>query len=139
MDVYNPILESLGTAPLKQTMKVPQIITRPQVSLPVLMERDPEINAGIRAITNDPRVIEQVEIQLKYAGYIEKEFEMAEEVVRQEGLVIPDKIQYQNIKSLSKEGQTKLDKVRPETIGQASRISGVTPSDIAVLMVYLKN
>jgi tRNA uridine 5-carboxymethylaminomethyl modification enzyme len=139
MDVYNPILESLGTAPLKQTMKVPQIITRPQVSLPVLMECDPEINAGIRAITNDPRVIEQVEIQLKYAGYIEKEFEMAEEVVRQEGLVIPDKIQYQNIKSLSKEGQTKLDKVRPETIGQASRISGVTPSDIAVLMVYLKN
>jgi tRNA uridine 5-carboxymethylaminomethyl modification enzyme len=139
MDVYNPILESLGTAPLKQTMKVPQIITRPQVNLPVLMERDPEINAGIRAITNDDRVIEQVEIQLKYAGYIEKEFEMAEEVVRQEGLVIPDKLQYQNLKSLSKEGQLKLDKVRPETIGQASRISGVTPSDIAVLMVYLKN
>lgn len=139
MDVYNPILESLGTAPLKQTMKVPQIITRPQVSLPELMDRDPEIDAGIRAITNDPRVIEQVEIQLKYAGYIEKEFEMAEEMVRQEGLLIPDKIQYQNIKSLSKEGQIKLDKVRPETIGQASRISGVTPSDIAVLMVYLKN
>jgi tRNA uridine 5-carboxymethylaminomethyl modification enzyme len=109
------------------------------VNLPVLMERDPEINAGIRAITNDDRVIEQVEIQLKYAGYIEKEFEMAEEVVRQEGLVIPDKLQYQNLKSLSKEGQLKLDKVRPETIGQASRISGVTPSDIAVLMVYLKN
>jgi tRNA uridine 5-carboxymethylaminomethyl modification enzyme len=64
---------------------------------------------------------------------------MVEEVTRQENLRIPDKVQYTNIKSLSKEGQIKLDRVRPETIGQASRISGVSPSDIAVLMVYLKN
>lgn len=137
--VYNPILESLGTAPLKQSIKLPSIIARPEVTLPDLMRMDEVLNAAIDPITQDATVVEQVEIQLKYAGYIEKEFEMVEEVTRQENLRIPDKIQYANIKSLSKEGQIKLDRIRPETIGQASRISGVSPSDIAVLMVYLKN
>jgi tRNA uridine 5-carboxymethylaminomethyl modification enzyme len=137
--IYNPILEQLGTAPLKQSIKLPSIIARPEVALAGLMEADPALGASIRIHTQDPTVIEQVEIQLKYAGYIEKEFQMADEMARQEHLRIPDRIQYGNIKSLSKEGQTKLDRVRPETIGQASRISGVSASDIAVLMVYLKD
>jgi tRNA uridine 5-carboxymethylaminomethyl modification enzyme len=137
--VYNPILASLGTAPLKQSIKLPSIIARPEVTLSGLMRMDATLQEAVDHITNDATVVEQVEIQLKYAGYIEKEFEMVEEVTRQENLRIPDKVQYTNIKSLSKEGQIKLDRVRPETIGQASRISGVSPSDIAVLMVYLKN
>lgn len=137
--VYNPILASLGTAPLKQSIKLPSIIARPEVTLSGLMRMDATLQEAVDLITNDATVVEQVEIQLKYAGYIEKEFEMVEEVTRQENLRIPDKVQYTNIKSLSKEGQIKLDRVRPETIGQASRISGVSPSDIAVLMVYLKN
>ena len=137
--VYNPILASLGTAPLKQSIKLPSIIARPEVTLSGLMRMDAMLQEAVDLITNDATVVEQVEIQLKYAGYIEKEFEMVEEVTRQENLRIPDKVQYTNIKSLSKEGQIKLDRVRPETIGQASRISGVSPSDIAVLMVYLKN
>lgn len=137
--VYNPILASLGTAPLKQSIKLPSIIARPEVTLSGLMRMDATLKEAVDLLTNDATVVEQVEIQLKYAGYIEKEFEMVEEVTRQENLRIPDKVQYTNIKSLSKEGQIKLDRVRPETIGQASRISGVSPSDIAVLMVYLKN
>lgn len=136
--VINEYLVNSGTAGLKQAMKLPQIVTRPQVSLPGIIECDSELKSKVSAITSDLKVIEQVEIQLKYAGYIEKEFEMVDEINRQENLVIPNKINYQQIKSLSSEGVAKLSKIKPETIGQASRISGVTPSDIAVLMIYLK-
>lgn len=137
-DVVDQYLESVGTASLKQAMKLPVIITRPQVSLDGIISVDDELREKIHAITTEKKVIEQVEIQLKYAGYIEKEYEMVEEINRQENLLIPDKINYDQIKSLSSEGASKLKKVKPETIGQASRISGVTPSDIAVLMIYLK-
>lgn len=136
--VIDQYLESVGTTPLRQAIKLPQIITRPQVSLSGLLEADHLLKNTVFEITANKSVIEQAEIQLKYAGYIEKEFEMVEEINRQENLTIPDKINYDQIKSLSSEGVAKLKKVRPETIGQASRISGVTPSDISVLMVYLK-
>jgi tRNA uridine 5-carboxymethylaminomethyl modification enzyme len=136
--IVDSYLEEVGTNTLKQAMKLPTIITRPQVSLNGILRVDNELSDKVYAITTDIKVVEQVEIQLKYAGYIEKEFEMVEEINRQENLIIPDKINYNQIKSLSSEGQVKLSKVRPETIGQASRISGVTPSDIAVLMIYLK-
>ncbi|HAC16085.1 MAG TPA: tRNA uridine-5-carboxymethylaminomethyl(34) synthesis enzyme MnmG [Bacteroidetes bacterium] len=136
--VINDFLEKSGTAGLRQAMKLPQIVTRPQVSLPGLIECDLDLKSKVAEITSDSKVIEQVEIQLKYAGYIEKEYEMVEEINRQENLVIPNKINYQQLKSLSSEGVAKLSKIKPETIGQASRISGVTPSDIAVLMIYLK-
>jgi len=138
-DKLNSYLESVGTSPLKQTVKLISVVTRPQVSLEGIIESDNDLKESVSAITSDPKVIEQVEIQLKYAGYIEKENEMVLEMNRQENMVIPKKINYGSIKSLSAEGVSKLEKVRPETIGQASRISGVTPSDVAVLMVYLKN
>ncbi len=79
-------------------------------------------------------MLEQIEIQVKYAGYIEKEFEEGGGKTRKH-----EQIEYSNIKSLSTEGTQKLTKIRPETIGQASRISGVSASDLSVLMVYLKN
>lgn len=138
-DKLNDYLESAGTSVLKQTVKLISVVTRPQVSLEGIIASDTELKEKVSEITDNPKVIEQVEIQLKYAGYIEKENEMVQEMNRQENLTIPDKINYKAIKSLSAEGVSKLEKVRPETIGQASRISGVTPSDIAVLMVYLKN
>lgn len=138
-DSINAYLESSGTARLRQTVKLVSVITRPQVSLQGIIESDSELKEMVASITQDEKVVEQVEIQHKYAGYIEKEYEMVEEINRQENLRIPDKINYQSIKSLSSEGVIKLSKVRPETIGQASRISGVSPSDIAILMVYLKN
>jgi tRNA uridine 5-carboxymethylaminomethyl modification enzyme len=136
--VIDKYLEESGTSPLRQTVKLPQVITRPQVTLNGILEVDSNLKGQVETITTDHNIIEQVEIQLKYAGYIEKEYEMVEEINRQENFSIPDKINYDQIRSLSSEGVMKLKKVRPETIGQASRISGVTPSDIAVLMVYLK-
>lgn len=138
-ETINSYLESANTSPLKQPVKLITVITRPQVSLRALIENDDKLRAKVSQITSNSDVVDQVEIQLKYAGYIEKEYEMVEEVNRQENLRIPDKINYNAIKSLSNEGVAKLGKVRPETIGQASRISGVSPSDISILMVYLKN
>ncbi|MEX0780059.1 MAG: tRNA uridine-5-carboxymethylaminomethyl(34) synthesis enzyme MnmG [Balneolales bacterium] len=138
-DVFNSMLESIGTTGLKQSIKIPNLITRPHLSINQLMETDSELNEKITSITKNPLVVEQVEIQLKYSGYIEKEYEMVAQISREENLHIPEKIHYENIKSLSTEGRLKLVKVQPETIGQASRISGVSASDIAVLMVYIKN
>jgi tRNA uridine 5-carboxymethylaminomethyl modification enzyme len=132
------LLISLDTAPLKHGIKLPSIINRPQVSLKDLLKADADLREKTEKITTDPYVVEQVEIQLKYEGYIQKEFELVEEVNKQENLRIPESIQYKNIRSLSNEAVHKLSKVQPETIGQASRISGVSPSDIAILMVYLK-
>jgi len=138
-EIYDSILKEQGTTPLKQTIKAPKIITRPQISLKNLIDGDSNLKEQIFQITDDSIIIEEIEIQIKYAGYIEKEFKLAEEMNKQESLIIPRKINYDRIKSLSSEGKQKLSLVQPETIGQASRISGVSPSDIAVLMVYLKN
>ncbi len=138
-NIYNSYLSSLNSSPMKQAMKLPKLLTRPEVHLPDMLDIDPELKEKIFAVTEDPVIIEQIEIQIKYAGYIEKEFEMVEELNRQENMTIPTQISYDSIESLSSEGRQKLMKVQPETIGQASRISGVSASDIAVLMVYLKN
>ncbi|AXI99473.1 tRNA uridine 5-carboxymethylaminomethyl modification enzyme [Cyclonatronum proteinivorum] len=138
-EVYNSLLESLGTTPLRQTIKFPNLVTRPELSLAQMLEVDAELKAKAEAITTSKTELEQCEIQFKYAGYIQKEYEMADEMSRKENMRIPEKINYDGIHSLSTEGRLKLMKVKPETIGQAGRISGVSASDLAVLMVYLKN
>jgi len=138
-DVYNSYLEKLGTSPLRQSIKFPNLITRPEVYLSDMMKADSQLNEKVQAITDSKTEIEQVEIQFKYAGYIQKEYEMAEEMKKKEDFRIPVTLDYNRIKSLSSEGVQKLSKVQPETIGQASRISGVSASDLSVLMVYLKN
>lgn len=135
----DPMLEEQGTTKLSQPVKAKTLIPRPELSIYNLIEADPELKVKIEEITGDDKVLEQVEIQIKYAGYIEKEFEMVEEMNEKEDMLIPDSLQYDRINSLSSEGRQKLDRVRPETLGQASRISGVSPSDVSVLMVYLKN
>ncbi|MGF1669372.1 MAG: tRNA uridine-5-carboxymethylaminomethyl(34) synthesis enzyme MnmG [Balneolaceae bacterium] len=132
-------LKELGTTPLSQPVKAKTVLTRPQVHLKEVIDSYKALAAKVKDITIDRYVIEQVEIQIKYAGYIEKEFEMVEEILKKEQSVIPERIDYNKIQSLSTEGKQKLSKIKPETIGQASRISGVSASDIAVLMVYLKN
>lgn len=138
-EVYNPLLEARGTAGLRQTIKLPKLLTRPQLSLFDMLGADQNLKDAVYAITSDRNEIEQLEIRFKYAGYIQKEFEMAEELNKKESMVIPVNLDYTRIKSLSTEGRLKLSKVQPETIGQAGRISGVSASDLAVLMVYLKN
>jgi len=135
----DPMLKEQGTTVLSQPVKAKTLIPRPEISIYNLIEADAELKKKAAKITEDPRVYEQVEIQIKYAGYIEKEFEMVEEMNKKEDMLIPETLEYERINSLSSEGRQKLDRVRPETLGQASRISGVTPSDISVLMVYLKN
>lgn len=137
-ETYDAILKEAGTTELRQSVKLHTIIPRPEISLFDLISKDVELKALVEEITADPTVIEQVEIQIKYEGYIQKEQEMVLEIQKQENMEIPASINYPNIKSLSTEGRNKMMKVKPETIGQASRISGVSASDIAVLMVYLK-
>lgn len=135
----DPMLEAQGTSTLSQPVKAKTLIPRPELSIYHLIDADAELKKKVDAITKDDKVLEQVEIQIKYAGYIEKEFEMVEEMNEKEDMLIPESLKYERINSLSSEGRQKLDRVRPETLGQASRISGVSPSDISVLMVYLKN
>lgn len=135
----DPMLESKGTSKLSQPVKAKSLIPRPEIYLEDLLVADDELRSIVSSITSDRYVLEQVEIQIKYEGYIQREFEMVDEVSRQENSPIPEKIDYSKIKSLSAEGKSKLEKIKPETIGQASRISGVSASDVSVLMIYLKN
>ena len=135
----DPMLKSKDSSTMSQPMKAERILLRPEVSLQDMMDHDEEFAQKIKEISSDEKVLEQIEIQIKYAGYIEKEFEMVKEMEKKENMPIPEKIEYAKIKSLSTEGTQKLNKIRPETIGQASRISGVSASDLSVLMVYLKN
>jgi len=135
----DPMLKAQGTTALSQPVKAKTLIPRPELSIYNLIDADSELKEKIETITTDDKVLEQVEIQIKYSGYIEKEFEMVEEMNEKEDMLIPESLQYDRINSLSSEGRQKLDRIRPETLGQASRISGVSPSDVSVLMVYLKN
>ncbi|MEP1307094.1 MAG: tRNA uridine-5-carboxymethylaminomethyl(34) synthesis enzyme MnmG [Balneola sp.] len=137
-EVLNSTLEELGTSGLKQPVKAETVLTRPQVSLYDLIDADEELKDKCDAITKSEYVLEQAEIQIKYSGYIQKEFEMVEELAQKENTPIPTSLDYSRIKSLSSEGLQKMSKIRPETIGQASRISGVSASDVSVLMVFLK-
>lgn len=136
---FNDLLLNKNQSPLKQPQKLPKLITRPHLSLSELLDSDSELKNKALDITTDPLIIQQVEIQFKYEGYIQKEHEMVRQISEKEGMPIPESIEYKNIQSLSSEGRQKLIKIKPETIGQAGRISGVSASDIAVLMVYLNH
>ena len=135
----DPMLLEQGTTKLKQPVKAITLIPRPELSVFNIIEADSTLKENVEDLTSDYTALEQLEIQVKYQGYIEKEFEMAREMERQENMEIPEKINYDSIQSLSNEGIQKLQHIKPETIGQASRISGVSASDVAVLMVYIKN
>ncbi|MEX0722058.1 MAG: tRNA uridine-5-carboxymethylaminomethyl(34) synthesis enzyme MnmG [Balneolaceae bacterium] len=135
----DPMLSDKVSSPLSQPVKAYTVLSRPQVSIQDMLQYDEKLQEEVQSITSDEKVLEQIEIQIKYAGYIQKEFEMVEEISQQENMLIPERIEYTRIKSLSTEGIQKLTKIRPETIGQASRISGVSASDLSVLMIYLKN
>lgn len=134
----NDYLLKSGTTGLKQPVKAHTVIPRPEVKLTDLLNADEDLSSKVYEITDDKHVHEQVEIQIKYAGYIQKEHEMVEELANKEKITLPAELDYVRIKSLSTEGRLKLAKIRPETLGQASRISGVSASDVSVLMVYLK-
>jgi tRNA uridine 5-carboxymethylaminomethyl modification enzyme len=132
----NPILEEVGSATVKQGGKLFKVFSRPKVSLEHLRKLD-VVASYIEENNLDVEVLEQAEIQVKYAGYIEKEKNNADKLHRLEYVKIPEHFDYSKLKSLSFEAREKLQSIQPVSIAQASRISGVSPSDISVLLVAL--
>ncbi len=132
----NPVLESKDSAPVKQSDKIFKIFSRPNITMEDVMEF-PGVNEFIAENDLNEEMLEQTEIQIKYAGYINKEKNNADKLHRLEDVKIPENFDYTNIKSMSFEAREKLNKIQPVTVSQASRISGVSPSDISVLLVYM--
>lgn len=131
-------LSTLETAPLRQKSRMLSLILRPQVTLQAMIGHIPFLAEFIEKIgANDREILEETEILLKYENYIEKEQEIASKLSRFEDIRLQPEFDYRSLTSLSWEAREKLSSARPQTIGQASRISGVSPSDIAVLLVYL--
>ena len=135
-DVANPILEAKGSSPMTQGDKMFKVFSRPQIDLEDILKFEAVTNY-IHENNLDQEVIEQAEIQVKYSGYIEKEKVHADKVNRLEDVRIPDNYDFDKIKAISIEARQKLTKIRPTTIAQASRISGVSPSDISVLLIHM--
>ncbi len=135
-EVINPILEANKTTPISQSMKMFKIAARPQLDFHDI-QKIPDVAVFIKENNIDNEIIEQTEVHVKYAGYIEKEKNQADKLNRLENVVIPSNFDYSKVKSLSIEARQKLTKIKPITISQASRISGVSPSDISVLLVYM--
>ena len=134
----NPFLESIGSAPISQKVKLSSIITRPKVYLKNLLDLSAEAKEkALIAHTSHDEILDQAEIQMKYDGYIEREQDQAEKMNRLENVKIPTDIDFKKLNSLSSEAKEKLSEIKPVTIGQASRVSGVSPSDVSVLLVYL--
>ena len=127
----NALLESAGTAPLTTGIRMSELIKRPQVSYDMLAPFDKERPPLSRSVR------EKVEVEIKYEGYIARQRAQVNEMLRLEGKKIPENIDYNDVYGLRLEAREKLDKVRPSDIGQASRISGVSPADVSVLLIYL--
>ena len=134
----NPFLAEMGTAEISQKIKAVGLAARPQIDLEALLKR---ISGAEKLEYNSSplkrEIIEAAEIRIKYAGYLEREKGVADKIKRLEDLKIPDEIVYDELASISTEGRQKLSKIRPSTIGQASRITGVSSSDVSILIMYL--
>jgi len=135
-DTLNPILEEVGSAPVRQSDKFFKVFSRPKVTMEHMLRLEP-VSLFVSEHGLDSEILEQTEIQVKYSGYIEKEKNNADKLHRLENVKIPNGFDYSKLKSLSYEAREKLEEIRPVTISQASRISGVSPADVSVLLVYL--
>jgi tRNA uridine 5-carboxymethylaminomethyl modification enzyme len=134
----NGLLEEMGTSPLKQKVKLVEVAKRPQVGLKHLIELVPELEILYRQCgRRGEEIFESAEIAIKYEGYIARERMMADKIKRLEKIKLDEHFDYNRLKSISTEARQKLSRIRPATIGQASRISGVSPSDISVLLIYM--
>ncbi|MFM8242808.1 MAG: tRNA uridine-5-carboxymethylaminomethyl(34) synthesis enzyme MnmG [Crocinitomicaceae bacterium] len=136
--LLNAMLKEKESSPVNQQVKLSSVITRPNITLQDLVPLSADLSMVYEEWKSiDESITEQAEIQIKYEGYIEREEEQAAKLSRLEDLKIPQNTDYQHIKSLSSEAVEKLNRIKPATIGQATRISGITPSDISVLLVHL--
>jgi tRNA uridine 5-carboxymethylaminomethyl modification enzyme len=136
-DEINSWLKSLNTGELSQKTKTKQVLSRPQINLNDLISNSPSLKSKLEAYLTNTDVLNAVEIDVKYEGYIVRERELVEKMNRLEYIKLGDSLDYNIIESLSLEARQKLSQIRPATLGQASRISGINPSDISVLMVYI--
>lgn len=137
-DLINPALESLGTTPLRQGCKLIDLVNRPQVTLTNIAEHIPAFRRCLDSVTERrDETIEAAEVRVKYQGYIDRERMIAEKMQRLENIKIKGKFDYASLQSLSTEARQKLLKIDPETLAQASRIPGISPSDVNVLLVLL--
>jgi tRNA uridine 5-carboxymethylaminomethyl modification enzyme len=134
----NDLLASKASATITQKTKATALLSRPQIELPELLALFPELAAPV---ADEPDIaleaMEQAEIQIKYSGYLEKERDLADKMSRLDHVPLPINFDYSKLLSLSMEARLKLEKIRPETLGQASRISGVNPSDISILLIHV--
>lgn len=137
-DIANVILEERMSSPVTQQVKLSSLITRPNILMEDLFRMSPAIKNQALVLTEEHAdIISQTEIQLKYEGYISRENDVANKLNRLEEVKIPADLDYSKMSSLSSEAKEKLSSLRPVTIGQASRVSGISPSDISVLLIYL--
>ncbi len=134
-DIANPLLEELGTSTISQNARVHNLLGRPQITTEDIRKMSTKFNSYLNEF--DRETIEQAEIKIKYDSYFEKELEIIDKMKKMEDKEINPNFDYHTLQSLSKEAREKLMKIKPRTLGQASRISGVTPSDISVLMVHI--
>jgi len=134
-DQINGLLEQKGSAPIRQKSKIAALLARPHIALADFKG----INLAIDKMFNsfEEEFFEQAEITVKYENYITKEKELVDKMLRLENILIHETINYSLIHSISLEAREKLTKIKPKTLGQASRISGVSPSDISVLMIHI--
>ncbi|MCX7797178.1 MAG: tRNA uridine-5-carboxymethylaminomethyl(34) synthesis enzyme MnmG [Melioribacter sp.] len=135
----NSFLIQKNTSPIDNAETIDKLVKRPEINLVELLEFIKDKNGEIIDLIKDQKALEQIEIEFKYEGYIQRQLELIEKMEKLENVLIPLNFDYSNLKAISTEGREKLSKVKPRSIGQASRISGVTPSDISVLLVYLKS
>ncbi|PSK94364.1 tRNA uridine-5-carboxymethylaminomethyl(34) synthesis enzyme MnmG [Taibaiella chishuiensis] len=131
----NTFLENKGISTIKERQKVQKLLLRPDITLEEMILALPSLQEKLGGFKKED--LEQVEIQIKYDTYIEKEKEMVQKMSAMEDLKIPDNFNYEKLQALSTEARQKLTRIRPHTLGQASRISGVNPSDVQILLVYM--
>ena len=132
----NPILKGKGSSEIKQSVKLQKVFSRPNLTMKDMLKLC-SVQQFCSGGSFDKEVLEQTEVQIKYAGYIEKEKANVKKLSSLEGIKIPSRFIYSKVNSLSAEAIQKLEKIKPTTLSQASRISGVSPNDINVLMVYM--
>ncbi len=136
----NEFLVNIGSNEIDSTETISKLCKRPEINLKQILNFNGSVNEQIAIdLLNDEKALEQAEIELKYEGYIQRQYESVAKLEKYEDTKIPGSLDYSKLRQLSTEGREKLSKIKPRSIGQASRISGVTPSDISVLLVYLKN
>ncbi len=135
----NPLLDAVGSSPLQQGVKLASLIQRPQLTIAVLADAVPALRAAIDALPDDRRdeIVEAAEVLVKYEGYIARERVIADKLRRLEDVAIPEDTDFDALKNISTEGRQKLGRIRPKTIGQASRIPGISPSDVNILLVLM--